>query len=239
MLVLEKIMANPAGKDTGKEWVEVRNLGQRTNSSTIEIFALKPEPQAKPRLLHREKSSFFAAEESKKFLLKNIPNQNTILILKINGLESDRVQYESAPENLIFGKSTLQKINGVRKNNWIWHEAETTPSSRQELLVEGKANGENDFFSYLLSTAVKIDNDEYRPEYWQTVLNTQSRFLAETNAETQAVQQLKLLAQNPPPVSVATPLFFWPLPIALLIFLLLQMTTIESRQKSQSGSFTS
>lgn len=238
MLALEKILANPAGKDAGKEWVEIRNLGPQTNYAIIEIFALKKEPQSQPRLLHREKDRFFAAGESKKLLLKNIPNQNTFLVLKVNGVESDRTYYDSAPENLVFGKSTVQKISGIAKNDWLWHKAESPPAARRELLVDGKENENNDLFAGLLDETITIADADYRGEYWRTVLNAHSRFLAERNTETQAVQKLKLLNQNPPAIITESPLFFWPLPIALLLFLLLQITTIERRQKSQGGRFT-
>lgn len=219
-------MPNPLGRDEKNEWLKIQNIGPEKNINSLQIVAISK--NSKKKIISKEKNIHFLADETKVFSVLNLPNTEATVLLLVNGTESDRINYTTAPENMIFKKYTLQQSSGGLQENWRWQEID----SQTENLIEKIVLADTGQFATL------VGKNKINDSLINAVLTTDSSFKTTTTSHTQTLTDLKLITQQKTPIPI--PGFnglIWPVLLALIIFLILATIKIDSCQKIESGRF--
>lgn len=93
-----EIHPNPAGRDNGKEWIELYNSGNSSiNLKNWQTIQLKTKKKIKTDTIIPPKSYHLIY-----LPLRN--KENTLAIINESGIEQDKIQYKETRENLSFSK---------------------------------------------------------------------------------------------------------------------------------------
>ncbi len=148
-IIINEIFPNPAGKDSGKEWIELYNASEKkVNLGNWKIKDLKLSNK-----IEIPPHQFIIISDL------SLKNENEIIELKDfqNTLISE-LRYKKAEEGLALSLSSIKKGN-LRKKSWIW----TTPSK----------NTKNQTFYELTGKISK--EPEINKEYYFQITNDQDR----------------------------------------------------------------
>lgn len=113
-----EINANPKGKDSGLEWIIIKNNSDQENFENLTIISSNKNGNQKK---HWEEQDFFLKKGNlKKISVENLPNSSTEIKFIVNKKIAQIINYESAPEGKIYKLSSIIDSKNNSKDSWNW-----------------------------------------------------------------------------------------------------------------------
>lgn len=210
MLQITKIMPNPDGKDAGKEWIELKPIGNQFIFNNLEIIS---QGLKNKKVIH--KSEIIEIKDKMKLSLKNAPNSKAHIQVYINSVLVDELKYKKAPEEQIYKKTTVTDYFGGQKTKWIWSDSE------KETFQEWQF--------------IKIKTS---PPHLEEIPNSQQKAILTENSlalimtEESQLKTLKIIDHKKKSLETTNIYFYWPLIISIFIFSLFQILKLNSGKHS-------
>jgi len=163
-IIINEILPNPEGKDSGAEWLELKNIG----TGAVELRDWTIVQNNKTTLIQEQK---FAPGEITIIKLKNLINKpNLVRLLDPSNKIADEIQYNDAPEGKSFARVT---IDGKAIFQWAKPSPRSQNPQFKIITAQPYDKAKSDYFK------IK-SNNEIKKIYYSTIPSGLINLLSQT-----------------------------------------------------------